>query len=150
MKMITIVLILSVSAVLTLPGVARAQKLPNAISYGTVIGNLTIDTIQSYKSDERADAFKKQAIRTGIVLGSSEILKRLVKKERPDHSDNKSFPSMHSALSCVSVNTRSGKGFSFEFPIAFGTMAGRKLAKKHDWIDTSTGCLIGILAGSIR
>ena len=66
----------------------------------------------------------KQGVFTGVTtLGVTYALKYLVKKERPDFSDNHSFPSMHTSV-----------GWS------------RVYGKKHDWWDVAAGAVIG--AGS--
>ena len=42
----------------------------------------------------------KQGVFSGVTtLGVTYALKYIVKKERPDHSDNHSFPSMHTSTS---------------------------------------------------
>jgi hypothetical protein len=125
------------------------HQLINIISYVSVATSLTIDTINSLESTDKADAFKRQAIRTSITVGASELLKRIIHETRPDASDDMSWPSEHSALSCVSVNVGDGKKFALEFPIAFVTMLGRVQAHKHYWWDVLSGCGIGIAAGFI-
>ena len=129
----------------------RAQSsIANKISYITVGANLTLDTIHSLKSEDKKRALIKQGIRDGITITTSELLKRAIHKNRPDNSDSKSFPSEHSALSCVSISYKDNRRIAIEFPIAFGTMSGRVLAMKHDWIDVLSGCAIGSLVGLIR
>lgn len=125
------------------------QKLIDTISYLSVAANLTLDTINSLQADDRTDAFKRQAIRTSITIGVSELLKRIIHEQRPDGSDSMSWPSEHSALSCVSVNVGDGKKFAVEFPVAFLTMMGRVKAHKHYWWDVVSGCGIGLAAGFI-
>lgn len=140
--------------ILCFPSIVLAQesnhKTADIISYVTVVSNLTLDTIHSYRSENRSDAFKNQAIRTSLTISISEIVKRIVHEARPDDSDNMSFPSEHTALSCVSVNVKEGKRFAIELPIAIGTAVGRVQAQKHFWWDVASGCGIGLLTGLIR
>jgi hypothetical protein len=133
-----------------MPRVCEAQEPANTISYVSVAANIGLDTYHSWKSEDRLDAFRKQAIRTGIVFGASEILKRVIHETRPDGSDNMSWPSEHSAFSCVSINVGEGKRIAIEAPIAAVTMIGRVRANKHFWWDTLSGCGIGLAAGLIR
>lgn len=135
---------------LLIPCEAHAQSASDKISYITVFSNITLDTINSIRSESRTDAFKKQAIRTGLTIGVSELLKHFISEERPDRSDDKSFPSEHSALSCVSIDFSNGKRFSYELPIAISTMSGRVMAKKHHIHDVLIGCAIGSLFSFIR
>lgn len=126
------------------------EKVANIISYVTVGANLTLDTINSIRATDKSNAFKKQALRTSLTIGLSEVFKRIIHETRPDGSDEYSFPSEHTALSCVSVNVTHAKKFAVEFPIALGTAIGRVQANKHFWWDVLTGCGIGLATGLIR
>ena len=47
----------------------------------------------------------KQGALSGVTtLGVTFALKYLIKKERPDHSDNHSFPSMHTSVSFTAAS----------------------------------------------
>jgi len=146
MKFLLVIVLLIPS---TVYGQTDDHKLIDTISYISVAANLTLDTINSLQSEDRTNALKNQAIRTSITIGTSELLKRIIHETRPDLSDDMSWPSEHSALSCVSVNVRDGKKFAVEFPVAFLTMFGRVKAHKHYWWDVLSGCGIGIAAGFI-
>ena len=78
-------------------------------------------------------------LNTGIAMGITEILKRTVREDRPDHSDRRSFPSGHTTLAAVT----SGPWLSVGIPLTLGTAAGRIGARKHHWWDTVAGGLIG-------
>jgi hypothetical protein len=146
--------ILIIVLVVLFPSLLSAQTKEeetwNKVSWITVGINITFDTVHSFKADDRKEAFTKQAIRTGIVFGSAELLKRIIHETRPDGSDNKSFPSEHSEFSCESIKTDNGKKTFIEIPFAFITMLGRVNARKHYWHDTLAGCGIGLAIGLIR
>jgi hypothetical protein len=121
------------------------QKVANIISYGTVATQIVIDTYHSAKSNDKKIEFKQQAFRTGLTILSSELVKRLVHEDRPDHSDNKSFWSEHSALAASSLQTDNIKDWQFKVGITMyiSTPVGRVVAKKHHWWDTVTGLAVG-------
>jgi len=120
-------------------------KTADIISYTTVGVQIAIDTYHSARSDNKKVEFKQQAFRTGLTILSSEIVKRLVHEDRPDHSDNKSFWSEHSALAASSLQTDNIKDWQFKVGITMyvGTPIGRVVAKKHHWWDTVTGLAVG-------
>lgn len=98
----------------------------------------------------------------GIAIGAAECagtlavsygLKYLVKKQRPDRSDNHSFPSAHSSLAFVDasfVMRRYGWQFGVPMYAVAGYVAwGRTYAKKHDFWDVAAGAAIGTAVGLI-
>ena len=91
----------------------------------------------------------KQGAFAGITtLGVTFALKELVKKERPDHSDNHSFPSMHSSVSFTAASFIQRRyGWKWGLPAyVLSTYVGwsRVYGKKHDWWDVAAGAAIGI------
>lgn len=98
----------------------------------------------------------------GIWIGAAEAagtaavtygLKYLVKKKRPDGSDNRSFPSAHSSLAFVDASFVMRRyGWKFGVPAyAMATYVawGRTYAKKHDFWDVAAGAAIGTAVGLI-
>lgn len=110
-----------------------------------VAAQIGIDTIHGWRSSDRSTAFACQAIRLGVTIGAAELLKRIVHKERPDGSDFKSFPSMHTGVAMASA----GWNFRIGIPIAAGVGALRMGANKHDWKDVLAGGAIGYFAHTL-
>lgn len=117
------------------------QRIADIISYGTVFTNLTLDTIDSIRSQNTKQELVQQGLRLGATIATTEILKRLISKERPDQSDLKSFPSMHTSIAATS------QGWNYQVGITITgiTGGGRILANKHDIIDVLVGFGIGSL-----
>lgn len=90
----------------------------------------------------------RQAIYSmGAAEGISMIGKAVVHEERPDHSDNNSFPSGHTALAFASATTMY-KRYGWEYGVpayALAALTGyaRVDAKKHHWYDVAAGAAIG-------
>lgn len=93
----------------------------------------------------------KQGVFSGVTtLGVTYALKYIVKKERPDRSDNHSFPSMHTSTSfAAAAFIQRRYGWKWGLPsYILSTYVGwtRVYGKKHDWWDIAAGAAIG--AGS--
>ncbi|MCH5229434.1 MAG: phosphatase PAP2 family protein [Muribaculaceae bacterium] len=92
-----------------------------------------------------------QGVETAAVTaGVTLLLKYTVKEWRPDHSNQHSFPSGHSAVSFASATYLQRRyGWKWGVPayvIATYVGWGRCFAKKHYWYDVLAGAAIG--AGS--
>lgn len=90
----------------------------------------------------------KQGVFSGVTtLGVTYALKYIVKKERPDHSDNHSFPSMHTSTSFAAATFIQRRyGWQWGLPsYILSTYVGwtRVYGKKHDWWDVAAGAVIG-------
>jgi membrane-associated phospholipid phosphatase len=116
----------------------------DAASYGTLFTEMGLDTLASWRAENRGRAFGCQALRVSVAVGVSELIKRAIHETRPDGSDRLSFPSEHSALAAAS----SGFNLSVSLPLIFGTGYGRIAANRHHWYDVAAGLAIG--AGSAR
>lgn len=93
----------------------------------------------------------KQGALAGVsTIGMTYALKHIIKKERPDGSDNHSFPSMHTSISFTGAAFIQRRyGWKWGIPAyAVSTYVGwsRTFAKRHDWWDVVAGAAIG--AGS--
>lgn len=93
----------------------------------------------------------KQGLKTaGATLLAVEVLKVLVQEERPDGSDNKSFPSGHTALAFAAAtyfDKRYGHEYRQYVPVMYGLAAltgvARVQADKHYVQDVLAGAAIG-------
>lgn len=86
-----------------------------------------------------------------VAYGAKSALKGMIKEERPDHSDNKSFPSGHAAMAFAAARSID-KEFRKEniwIPIAgyaAATAVGieRIASERHHWYDVVAGAAVGI------
>jgi len=87
------------------------------------------------------------ALSIGVAAGFATLGKALVHEQRPDNSDNNSFPSGHTALAFSSATTLYRRyGWQMGFPaFAVATLTGsaRVAARKHHWYDVVAGAAIG-------
>ena len=91
-----------------------------------------------------------------VAYGAKTALKAMVKEERPDHSDNKSFPSGHASMA-FAVARSIDKEFSSEsiwIPIAgyaAATAVGieRVASDRHHWYDVVAGAALGYGAAEL-
>ena len=91
-----------------------------------------------------------------VAFGAKTALKSIVKEERPDHSDNKSFPSGHAAMAFAAARSidKEFRKESIWIPIAgyaAATAVGIELVanKHHHWYDVVAGAGIGIGAAEL-
>ena len=86
-----------------------------------------------------------------VAFGVKTVLKKTIKEERPDHSDNQSFPSGHASIAFAAARSLD-KEFRKDciwIPIAgyaAATAVGieRIVNKRHHWYDVLAGAAIGI------
>ena len=87
----------------------------------------------------------------GAAYAVSTGLKEIFPEERPDHSDNRSFPSGHTAASfgaAASILERRGPGEGIPaFALATFVGVARVAADKHHWYDVAAGAAIGTASG---
>lgn len=135
-------LILILALLVAAPASAQSHARANVASNVTVYSAIGFDTLHSLRADDRSVALACQGIRLGVTIGVAEILKRTISKDRPDHSDRKSFPSMHTGVAMASAGWR----WSIGVPLAVSTGGLRIAAKKHDYVDVLAGAGIGYLS----
>ena len=86
----------------------------------------------------------------GVAFGGKTALKAMINEERPDHSDNKSFPSGHAAIAFAAARSidKEFRKESIWIPIAgyaAATALGieRVASDRHHWYDVAAGAAIG-------
>lgn len=129
---------------LALPA-GKAQTAADVSSWALVGANITGAVVQAFRAEDRGQAFKCLALLEGVSLGGAEGLKRAFPRERPDSSDRKSFPSMHSWL----AGSNAGWNVRIGWSMAVGAGVGRGLANKHHLSDIGFGLGAGWLTGRL-
>ena len=85
---------------------------------------------------------------TGTTLASTYLLKYTVKEERPDHSDEQSFPSGHTAITFSSATfIHKRYGLKYAIPAYVGSIYTgytRIHADKHYTHDVLAGAILGM------
>lgn len=91
-----------------------------------------------------------------VAYGVKTVFKKAIKEERPDHSDNKSFPSGHAAIAFAAARSldKEFRRESIWIPIAgyaAATAVGveRVVSDRHHWYDVVTGAGIGFGAAEL-
>ena len=86
-----------------------------------------------------------------LAFGAKTALKGIIKEERPDHSDNKSFPSGHASMAFAAARSidKEFRKDCIWIPIAGYTAATaigieRVANKRHHWYDVVAGAALGI------
>lgn len=104
-------------------------------------------------NDANLDASKDAAFALGATTATVGILKATISRERPDESDDHSFPSGHAANSfAVATVLERHYGGAVGW-IAYGTaafIASSRVIGNHHWLsDVMTGAAIGFLWGRL-
>ena len=92
----------------------------------------------------------------GVAYGVKTALKAMIKEERPDHSDNKSFPSGHAAMAFAAARSidKEFRKDCIWIPIAgyaAATAVGieRIASDRHHWYDVVAGAAVGYGAAEL-
>jgi len=117
----------------------RGRKVADVASWSIASAEAVQYAVHAWNTDTRICAATKAALTAGTVQG----LKRVVRRERPDHSDRLSFPSGHSAYGALMTPDLDGRGGKWNLLIPAAIMAGRVLAARHDLVDVLAGAAIG-------
>ena len=121
---------------------SEKRPIAEALSNVSVVTALGLDTLHSWRSNDKKSAFSCQALRMGVTIGVTSAAKLLVHRDRPDHSNDHSFFSGHTANAMAS----SGWRFQVGIPLATGTGYLRAAANKHYLTDVAVGAGMGFLA----
>jgi len=121
---------------------------------GQVIGWNKPGEKQSYTQTVGGHNWPRFIVNTGasvvVAFGVKTVLKKAIKEERPDHSDNKSFPSGHASMAFAAARSLD-KEFRKDciwIPIAgyaAATAIGveRVVNDRHHWYDVVAGAAVG-------
>lgn len=92
----------------------------------------------------------------GVGFALKTALKKMIKEERPDHSDNQSFPSGHATIAFATARSvdKEFRKESIWIPIAgyaAATAVGveRVVSDKHHWYDVVAGAGLGIASAEL-
>jgi len=125
------------------PGAARTvMDVAGWISAGV---NIAADVKHAYDQPDRKTALWKETGKVGLTILSSEIIKRVTHRERPDHSDMLSFWSEHAAIGA----STSGWNLQISVPIEIFTGYSRMAADKHHPSDVIVGAIVGGTLGRL-
>jgi membrane-associated phospholipid phosphatase len=148
MKPILVVLLLASPAFAQEPTPLRWNEhssVPSRISDAIVATQITADVIAAYRSDRRWNALGVELCRTAFVIGTTEVIKRLVKRERPNKADRFSFPSAHTAHAVAHSDYAQPWGASLALTVGWGRQAGGW----HYATDVGIGALDGWLSTKV-
>ena len=91
-----------------------------------------------------------------VAYGAKTALKAMVKEDRPDHSDDKSFPSGHASMAFAAARSidKEFRSESIWIPIAgyaAATAVGieRVASDRHHWYDVAAGAALGFGAAEL-
>jgi membrane-associated phospholipid phosphatase len=140
------ILVLVMSAATT----ARAGTNSQVESAGTAIA-IALPVMAggiSLLHHEDWDGVAELTVSTAATVGVAFVLKKLVREQRPDHSDFESFPSDTAALAYSSADYLWARyGWEYGVPAyAAASFVGysRVDAKKHHWYDVAASGLIAL------
>lgn len=97
-----------------------------------------------------AAGLQQLTLTMATAVGAAELLKSAIPAQRPDGSDDKSFPSGHTAVAFAAVrfmDKRYGGAIAPYTPLLYAaaglTGLARVEADKHYWRDVAAGALLG-------
>lgn len=121
------------------------EEVPARISDALVTAQISASIWEAWHADHPGRAFVHDACAAGATVLAAEVIKRVVKRDRPNHYDNKSTPSMHTGVATSLAGWRPAWGASF----AIGVGWGRGASGWHYTSDVALGALLGYTAGRV-
>ncbi len=121
------------------------QDEARSLSDAAIGGQAGIYAKHVWDAPDRKRALSCAAMRVGITVAATEIVKRVVHRTRPDGSDDRSFWSGHSATSMAMA----GWDYRVGIPLSISTGYLRVAAKRHYWSDVAAGFGAGAFANLI-
>ena len=126
-----------VLVLVTGPALAGSSSIETSGTAVAIALPLTAAGIALWKHDKQG--FFQLGAATALTVGSAFLLKHVVHEERPDHSDNQSFPSETAALAFAPAQflwSRYGWQYGAPAYLAAGFVGySRVEAKQHHWWD---------------
>lgn len=118
----------------------------DVIAIGLPVGALTL-----ILAKHDWNGLLRASIETAGVVGTSYLLKEVIHSERPDHSDDHSFPSLHASMSFLTASFLMRR-YGWEFGVPAYALAayvswGRIYSKKHRFWDVAAGAALGTAVG---
>ena len=121
----------------------------NSASHLLAVGLPVLAAGAAFK-DGDAGGLEHLTLTMASALGAAELLKRALPAQRPDGSDDKSFPSGHTAVAFAAVrfmDKRYGGAIAPYTPWLYAaaglTGLARVEADRHYWHDVAAGALLG-------
>ena len=137
-------LVIAALAGLGLCAPAHADTIENLGTIVAVALPLTAGGISAVKNDWTGVA--QVTVGTGLTLGTAYGLKQIIRSERPDKSDMKSFPSDTAALAFAPASylwDRYGWEYGVPAYLAASFVAYSRVdANKHHWYDVAASAVI--------
>jgi len=112
-----------------------------------VIVAIAIDTWHAAHASDPKRALWLEAARQGCAQGSSQLVKRVITRTRPDGSDRQSFWSAHTATTAATIG---GVRVAISVPLTIGVGYLRIAAGKHWLTDTLAGGVVGYACSFVR
>ncbi len=104
-------------------------------------------------AEKDRDGAKQFAFHLGPTIATTEVLKRVVGSERPNGSNDRSFPSGHTSISFSAAGHLHARyGWEWGAPaLAVAAFVGwsRVEAKQHRWEDVIAGALLGTASAHV-
>lgn len=160
-------MVLGVAMFLAAPDFCLAQEPSAAGSYSRYHGD-GIDNVLEYVPTVAMFGLKAVGVRSGstwqqqltsaaaafaVTAGTTYALKHTIHEMRPDGTDNRSFPSGHTAVAFCGATMlmHEYRGVSpwigvAGYAVATGVAADRVRRNRHHWGDVAAGAAVGVLS----